>query len=50
MDTDSLQQEYQQLSTTFKNIIEHLATCISVTTMLACDYKKKTSKKKPGKS
>ena len=46
MDTDSLQQEYQKLSTTFKNIIEHLATCVSVTTMLACDYKKKASKKK----
>jgi CRP-like cAMP-binding protein len=45
MDTDSLQQEYQKLSTTFKNIIEHLATCVSVTTMLACEYKKKTSKK-----
>jgi len=50
MDTDSLQQEYKQLSPTFKNIIEHLATCVSVTTMLACDYKKKTSKKKQGKS
>jgi CRP-like cAMP-binding protein len=50
MDTDSLQEEYQKLSPTFRNIIEHLATCVSVTTMLACDYKKKTIKKKSGKA
>lgn len=50
MDTDSLQKEYKKLSPTFKNILEHVATCISVTTMLACDYKKKTTKKRPGKS
>ena len=32
METDAFQQEYDGISTTFKNIIENVATCISVTT------------------
>ena len=32
MQTDVLQKEYDNISTTFKNIIENVATCISVTT------------------
>lgn len=32
MEADALQREYDTISTTFKNIIENVATCISVTT------------------
>jgi CRP-like cAMP-binding protein len=32
MQPDALQKEYDNISTTFKNIIENVATCISVTT------------------
>ena len=35
---EDLQNEYNHLSSTFKNIVENVATCISVTTMLACKY------------
>lgn len=41
LDIDKIKSEYQQLSTTFRNIIEHLATCISVTTMMASNFQKK---------
>ncbi|MGD8713221.1 MAG: cyclic nucleotide-binding domain-containing protein [Desulfobacterales bacterium] len=37
-----LQKEYNELSSTLKNIFEHLATCISATTLIACDYFKKS--------
>jgi hypothetical protein len=35
---EDLQNEYNHLSSTFKNIVENVVTCISVTTMLACKY------------
>lgn len=35
----SLQQEYIRLSTTFKNIVDNLATCMSVTADIACSYR-----------
>lgn len=38
MGLDQFQKEFDNLSATLKNIFAHLATCISVTTMLACDY------------
>ena len=41
MDPDILQKEYNRLSPTFKNFIEHLATCVSVTTRVACEFHKK---------
>jgi len=47
MDPDILQKEYNHLSATFKNFIEHLATSVSVTSMLACEFHKKTGQKKP---
>ncbi len=50
MDSEILQHEHNQLSATFKNIIEHLATCISVTTIIASDFHKKIAKKKTKKS
>ncbi|MBR9980580.1 MAG: cyclic nucleotide-binding domain-containing protein [Desulfatitalea sp.] len=35
------QREYNQLSTTFKNFIDNVATCISVSTSVVCNYYKK---------
>lgn len=46
VDTDRLQADYDQLSATFRKLIEHTATSISVTTMVAAEYQKKTSAKK----
>ena len=47
IDPDILQKEHNRLSSTFKNFIEHLATCVSVTTMLSCEFHKKTGEKEP---
>ena len=41
VNTDKLKSEHEALSSTLKNIIEHLATSVSVTTVVTCDYKKK---------
>ena len=49
MGPDILGQEYNQLSSTFKNFIQHLATCILVTSMLACEFRKNAENKKPEK-
>jgi CRP-like cAMP-binding protein len=46
MDPKILEQEYKQLSSTFKNFIEHLANCILVTSMLACEFGKNVGIKK----
>ena len=35
---DDFQQAYDNLSATLKNIFAHLATCISVTSMIGCEY------------
>lgn len=35
---EDLQNEYNHISSIFKNIVENNATCISVTTRLACKY------------
>lgn len=40
MDPKVLEQEYKQISPTFKNFIDHLANCILVTSMLACEFGK----------
>jgi CRP-like cAMP-binding protein len=45
MSPDSFQQEYNKLQPTFKNFIDHLATCISVTSMVTCAFQKKISQK-----
>jgi CRP-like cAMP-binding protein len=39
VDSDKLKSEHEGLSSTLKNIIEHLATSVSVTTVVTCDYK-----------
>jgi len=50
LDSESLQEGFDQISTTLKNIIEHTATCLSVTTKIACDFHKKPDPKKKKKS
>ncbi len=40
-DSQALQAEYDKISSTLKNIIQHLATCISVTTLVAGNFQKK---------
>ncbi|MCF8050453.1 MAG: cyclic nucleotide-binding domain-containing protein [Desulfobacterales bacterium] len=46
VDIGPLQQEYDNLPATFKKLIEHTATCISVTSMVAADYHKESLKEK----
>jgi CRP-like cAMP-binding protein len=41
MESDKLQEEHERLSTTFKNIIKNTATCISITTRVACEFQTK---------
>jgi len=41
MDPQELQKEHDKLSSTLKNILEHLSTSISVTTLIACNLYKK---------
>jgi CRP-like cAMP-binding protein len=45
IDTEAIQKEHHQLSATFKNVIDHLTTSISVTTMIASDFYKKSVQK-----
>jgi len=40
VDSEKLRSEHDALSSTIKNIIEHLATSVSVTTRVTCDYHK----------
>ena len=42
LDPKALQKEHEQLSSTLQNLLAHLASSISVTTLLACDYFKKS--------
>jgi CRP-like cAMP-binding protein len=45
MDPKALQAEHEKLSSTLQNILAHLATCISITTLIATDYFKKSYSK-----
>jgi hypothetical protein len=49
LDLAALNREYDGLSTTFRNMLEYNATCITVTTRLALDFQKKqqSAKGKP---
>ncbi len=49
MDPTSLVQEHENLTPSFRNISEHLAICISVTTMIACEAYRLARKKSPKK-
>ncbi len=42
LDPKALQKNHEKLSSTLQNILAHLATTISVTTLIACDYYKKS--------
>lgn len=46
LDPKALQQDHEKLSSTLQNILAHLATSISVTTLIATDYYKKSFSKK----
>ena len=41
LDPKGLQKEHEKLSSNLQSILAHLATTISVTTLIACDYYKK---------
>jgi len=45
LDPKLLQKEHEKLSSTLQNILAHLATCISVTTLIATDYFKRSFSK-----
>ena len=42
IDPDVFRKEYLELTPTFKNFIEHVSTCISVTSRLVCEFQKKS--------
>jgi CRP-like cAMP-binding protein len=44
IDRQSLQNEYDQLSSTFKNVLENISTNILATAMVICERKKKAAK------
>ena len=41
IDTTQLKEEYNQLSTTFKNFVDNVSTCVNVSTKVVCNYQKK---------
>ncbi|MDM8538037.1 DUF4388 domain-containing protein [Desulfobacterales bacterium HSG17] len=45
VNTDSFQQEYEEISSTLRNLIEGYANCISITTRVAYDFQEKHAKK-----
>jgi CRP-like cAMP-binding protein len=49
MDVAELVAEHDSLPNSFRHIIENLATCISVTTMIACEHEKKNMGQISGK-
>jgi len=46
LDLKALQEDHEKLSSTLQNILAHLATCISLTTLIATDYYKKSFSKR----
>lgn len=45
LDPEAFQKEYEDLPSTVRNLIENVATCVSMTTRMAVDFKKKKMKK-----
>lgn len=45
VDAARLREEYNQLSTTFKNFVDNVATCVNVSTKVVCNYQKKFDSK-----
>ena len=50
LDPDDLLEQYERLSATVRNIIEHLAICVSVTTKITCDFRKSLANEKSDQS
>lgn len=50
MNPDELQSEYDELSSTFRNMIDVIATSISITTRVACDFQRSNAENKNGKA
>jgi CRP-like cAMP-binding protein len=50
VDTEELQDEYSHYTTAWKNIIEYLGICISVTTNQACSHQKDMVKRKKARA
>jgi CRP-like cAMP-binding protein len=50
LDPDDLLEQYERLSATVRNIIEHLAICVSVTTNITCDFRKSFANEKSDQS
>ncbi|MFO7963549.1 MAG: DUF4388 domain-containing protein [Desulfobacterales bacterium] len=48
IDMSSWMAEYNRLSTTFKNIINNVAACMSATSMMTCEFKKKHAEDESG--
>lgn len=44
-DAARMREEYNQLSTTFKNFVDNVATCVNVSTKVVCNFQKKYSLK-----
>ncbi len=44
IDPSQLREEYNQLSATFKNFVDNVATCVNVSTKVVCNYQKKFCK------
>jgi CRP-like cAMP-binding protein len=40
IENELFQEEYSKLATTFKNFVDNVATCVSVTTKVVCNYHK----------
>lgn len=41
MDVGKLREEYNQLSTTFKNFVDNVVTSVAISTQVVCNYQKK---------
>jgi CRP-like cAMP-binding protein len=44
IDPSQLREEYNQLSATFKNFVDNVATCVNMSTKVVCNYQKKFCK------
>ncbi len=45
MDLDAVQEEYDAASPLIRAILDHVAACVSVTTLIACDFEKMTRRR-----
>jgi hypothetical protein len=45
VDAMRIREEYNQLSTTFKNFVDNVATCVNVSTKVVCNYQNQINAK-----